>query len=134
MISFFDDLIKQWNLDLIIFAIVMLSGFFQERFLSGWKVSKDSRLSAALKTLIVSFLASSIYIFFSHRQLKGHGDGADVLIPWGKYFMTFFAATSVYDLLVRPFRRWLAKVTGEKDEEKTDGIPPPSGAGTILKP
>lgn len=118
MADFFDELIKKWNLDLIIFTIVLLSGFFQERFLPYWNLVKDSRLCAALKTLIVSLIASSVYIFFSYKQVKGSAEGAEVLIPWGKYFMTFFAATSVYDLLIRPLRRFIAKVTGEKEEVK----------------
>lgn len=115
--NFFDELIKTWNLDLIIVAIVLLSGLFQERFLGHWNIVKDARLCAAIKTLIVSLVASSIYIFFSYDQVKSGADGEEVLIPWGKYFISFFAATSLYDFVVRPFRKWIAKVTGEKDSD-----------------
>jgi hypothetical protein len=117
MNNFFEELLQTWNLDLIILVICLLSGFFQERYLSGWALVKDARLCAALKTLIVSLGASTIYIVISYNQMKGQADGAAVLVPWGKYFITFFTATSIYDLLIRPFRRWIAKVTGEKDED-----------------
>lgn len=115
--NFFDQLLQKWNLDLIIFTIVILSGFFQERFLTYWALVKDSRLNAALKTLVVSLAASTIYIIISYEQMKGAAQGAEVLVPWGKYFMTFFTATSIYDLIIRPIRKWISKVTGDKDTD-----------------
>lgn len=114
--DFINDLQQKWNIDLVIFLLVMLSGFFQERFLPYWNLVKDKRLCAALKTLIVSLGASTIYIVITYKQLKGEAEGGEVLIPWGKYFITYFMSTSIYDLLVRPFRKWLSKVTGEPIE------------------
>lgn len=114
--EFIDTLQQKWNIDLVIFLIVMASGFFQERFLPYWQLVKDQRLCAALKTLIVSFIASSVYIFIVYKQL--HSDkteGAEVIVPWGKYFITYFMSTSIYDLLVRPFRKWITKITGGDD-------------------
>lgn len=120
MIDFFVELQKSWNIDLMIFLIVMLSGFFQEKYLPHWKLVKDERLCAALKTLFVSFLASTIYIFIVYKEAKGQANatGAAVLLPWGKYFITYFAATSIYDLLIRPFRKWITKVTGDNQSPK----------------
>lgn len=117
--DFITDLQQKWNIDLAIVAIVILSGFFQERFLFVWKVAKDSRLNAALKTLIVSVLASSLYIFFAYKQSMAVQEDARVLIPWGKYFVSYFAATSLYDLIIRPIRRWIAKKTGEPTPPET---------------
>lgn len=117
--EFFDSLQQRWNIDLVIFLLVMLSGFFQERFLPYWNLVKDARLCAALKTLIVSFIASSIYIFIVYNQLHtDNNEGAEVMVPWGKYFITYFMSTSIYDLLVRPFRKWITKVTGGDDTTK----------------
>ncbi len=117
--DFINELQQKWNIDLIIFLIVMVSGFFQERFLPYWNLVKDPRLCAALKTLIVSFIAASIYIFIVYKQAHGEvKDGSEVLIPWGKYFITYFMSTSIYDLLVRPFRKWITKVTGGDDQPK----------------
>lgn len=118
--DFIEQLQDKWNIDLIIFLIVMASGFFQERYMSNWYIVKDARLCAALKTLLVSFVAATIYIFIVYKQAQGQGDGATVLIPWGKYFITYFMTTSIYDILVRPFRKWITKVTGGDDKTKTD--------------
>jgi hypothetical protein len=115
--EFIEQLQEKWNIDLVIFLIVMVSGFFQERYLSNWYIVKDARLCAALKTLIVSFVAGTIYIFIVYKQSKT--DGAEVLIPWGKYFITYFMTTSIYDILVRPFRKWITKITGDDDKIKT---------------
>lgn len=114
--DFIETLQQKWNIDLVIFLLVMLSGFFQERFLAHWNLTKDARLCAALKTLIVSFVVSTIYISIVYKQAHGQSDGAEVMIPWGKYFITYFASTSIYDLLVRPFRKWITKVTGADDK------------------
>lgn len=108
----------KFNLDVIIIAIVLLSGFFQERYLPEWKVAKDPRLCAALKTLFVSFIAGSIYIFLIYKQEKGVAEqGAKVLLPWVKYFISYFFATSLYDMVIRPFRKWIKAKTGDTDPE-----------------
>lgn len=117
--DFIQDLQTKWNIDLAIVAIVILSGFFQERFLFTWRLVKDNRLNAALKTLIVSVLASSLYIFFAYKQSLSVQSDVRVLIPWGKYFISYFAATSVYDIIIRPIRKWIAKKTGETPPPET---------------
>lgn len=114
--EFIETLQQKWNIDLVIFLLVMGSGFFQERFLGHWNITKDQRLCAALKTLIVSFIASTVYIFITYKQAHGGAEGTEVIVPWGKYFITYFMSTSIYDLLVRPFRKWITKVTGNDDD------------------
>lgn len=114
--NIFQDLLKEWNLDMVIVVIVILSGFFQERFLGGWKIVKDARLCAALKTLIVSIGVSTIWIVITYREMKGQANGAEVLIPWGKYFISFFTATSIYDFIIRPIKKWYDKKYGDKDD------------------
>lgn len=113
--EWYEYLKTQFNLDVIIVAIVLMSGFFQERLLPEWKVAKDPRLCAALKTLIVSFVAGSVYIFLVYKQEKAEADGAKVLLPWVKYFISYFFATSLYDMCIRPFRKWIQKKTGDVD-------------------
>lgn len=113
--EWFDYLKDTFNLDVIIIAIVLLSGFFQEKYLANWILVKDQRLCSGLKTLIVSFLAANIYIFLMYKQEKAESDGAKVLLPWVKYFISYFFATSLYDMVIRPFRKWITKKTGDTD-------------------
>lgn len=105
-LSFLDFL----HIDPMIVMLVICSGFFQEKYLCGSTWSKDSRRDAAYKTLVVSVLVSLIYILLFHLQDKS------VTIMWAKYFISYFVATSLYELLIRPFRKWLAKKTGDNDQ------------------
>jgi hypothetical protein len=102
------ELSSKWNIDLIIVAIVLLSGFFQERYLFMFYISKDSKHDQAIKTLLVSLVASIVYILLLYK-------GAE--IAWAKYFISYFAATSLYELLVKPFTKWIEKIN-EKTEIK----------------
>lgn len=115
--EWYDYLKDKWNLDIIIIAIVFLSGFFQEKYLIDFKWAKDARFDASLKTLVVSLIASSIYILLMYRDAKHQSDGAAVFIPYGKYFISFFMATSLYDMGIRPLRKWIKNKLGEKDTE-----------------
>jgi hypothetical protein len=110
------ELQTKWNIDIYIIAIVMLSGFFQEKYMCILKWSKDARLDAALKTLAVSLLVSSLYILITYRDAKRGSQDGKVFLPWGKYLITYFATTSLYDLAVRPFRKFLKKKFGDDDE------------------
>lgn len=117
--EWYDFLKEKFNLDVVIVAIVLLSGFFQERYLPQWNIAKDPRLCAALKTLLVSFVAGSIYIFLVYKQEKAEADGAKVFLPWVKYFVSYFFSTSLYDLVIRPLRKWIKKKVGDDTPDPT---------------
>jgi hypothetical protein len=116
--EWFDALRDKWNLDVIIIALVFLSGFFQEKYFIGWVWLKNARLDSSLKTLAVSFVVSSIYILILAKELKrANVDGATAFIPWGKYFISYFAATSMYDMLISPLRKFIKNKTGNTEPE-----------------
>lgn len=96
--------IIQWfsenlHIDFIIVLLVLSAGFFQSRYLSTWEITKDPKTASALRTLIVSMFASAIYLILLNP-------GKDT---FANYFVSYFAATSLYELLVRPFMNWLNK-------------------------
>lgn len=87
------------KLDVYIIGIVLLSGFFQKIYLKVWIISKDDSYNSALKTLIVSAVVSSVYIVLLKDPEKANN--------WAKYFISYFTATSAYELLISPFSDWL---------------------------
>jgi uncharacterized membrane protein len=97
----------EWNLDLIIMLIVIASGFFQDKYLRDWTLSKVNDTNGALKTLIVSGVVSVIYIILLYSN------DAFPKSVWAMYFISYFAATSFYELLIKPFRRFLEKKAEE---------------------
>ena len=86
--EWFDYLKDKWNLDIIIIAIVFLSGFFQEKYLCDTKWAKDARMDASIKTLAVSLIASSIYIILMYKDAKHSSTDGNVFLPWAKYFIS----------------------------------------------
>ena len=96
----------EWNIDLWILLIVILSGFFQKTYFQGFNLSKSGRYDEALKTLILSFFVGLIYLYLVYVQDRA----AD--IPWAKYFVSYFAATSIYELVINPIRQALIKKFG----------------------
>jgi len=115
--EWFDYLKDKWNLDVIVIILVFLSGFFQEKYLCEFKWAKDSRIDASIKTLAVSFIVSSVYIFLMFKELKRVAEDGKVLVPWAKYFISYFAATSLYDLGIRPLRKWIKKKIGDTESD-----------------
>jgi len=120
MEQLFEYLQKQWNIDLIIVALVFMSGLFQEKYIP-FELSKDKRLSNGLKTLILSAIVGLIYailVYYEERAAIRRSDKPDMaaVIPLKKYFVSYFAATSVYDMAVRPIRNWINKKLGNKEE------------------
>lgn len=96
------------SVDLWIMAIVLCSGFFQKRYFKGFKISKtDEGYDSALKTLALSLVISVIYICLLKDPDKASN--------WSKYFFSYFGATSLYELLIDPFIKWIKKVTGGTD-------------------
>lgn len=99
----FDIILNQ--IDFYIVCLVLASGFFQNRYLTGIVISKTNSLDSALKTLLVSFCVSAIYIMLIKNPEKSSN--------WAKYFLSYFFATSMYELLVDPFVNWIKKVTNK---------------------
>lgn len=100
--NFFDAFLDKF--DVWVVGIVLCSGFFQQKYLKGIVWSKDASYDSALKTLAVSAVASAIYIV-----LLKDPDSAN---NWAKYFVSYFGATSLYELLVQPFIRMIKRKTG----------------------
>lgn len=112
--EWYEYLTQKWNIDVIIVAIVFLSGLFQEKYFH-FELSKDKRYSNALKTLFLSLLVGVIYAFIVYHDAKvaaRNTPDVSVSIPLKMYFISYFAATSLYDMAVRPFRNWLNKKFG----------------------
>jgi hypothetical protein len=100
MQEFLDYIATKWNVDIIIVLIVLLSGFFQSSYLTIIELSKNPKTDSAWKTLTVSFVASMVWIIFTHKGSKDP-------LPLAKYFFSYFLATSLYELLINPFKNWI---------------------------
>jgi Na+/H+-dicarboxylate symporter len=90
-------------IDIIMIALVLLSGIFQNKYFSEWK------FNAAWKTLIVSFVFCSIYAAIYFIQ---HGNLKDMLMKW---FFSYVVATSLYELLMK---RFMKKLFPEEENTK----------------
>ena len=93
MNSFFDTFLS--NIDFIIVGLVLCAGFFQKQYFKGFRLSKDDSYDSALKTLMLSAIVSIIYIVLIKDPEKPKN--------WSMYFLSYFAATSLYELIVNPF-------------------------------
>jgi hypothetical protein len=94
----FFDIVSQ-HIDFVIVTIVLCSGFFGKIYLKGLVLTKDGGYDNALKTLIVSFIASTVYIVLIKDPEKPNN--------WAMYFLSYFFATSLYELLINPFVNWI---------------------------
>lgn len=108
MNNFFQSFLDKF--DVWVVGIVLCSGFFQSKYLKGFSWSKDSSYDSALKTLALSAVASALYIVLVKDPESGNN--------WAKYFVSYFAATSLYELLVGPFLKYIKKATGQDEEPK----------------
>ena len=116
--EWFDYLKDKWKLDIIIILLVFLSGFFQKKYLSSIKINKkDGRLDEGWKTLIVSLIISTLYIFITYKEAKRMSEDGTSFIPWGKYLISYFAATSLYDFGIRPLTNWIKRKTGDTEND-----------------
>lgn len=102
MNDFFQSLMDK--MDIYIVVIVLCAGFFQSRYFKGFTWSKDASYDSALKTLALSALVSVIYIWLIKDPEKASN--------WSKYFISYFAATSLYELLISKFVDWVKDKTG----------------------
>lgn len=97
--EFYQMLIEKLHLDLVIIALVIASGFFQETYLCGLRLAKDDRYDAALKTLIISAVVSATWVYLiSDTYIKSEV---------ARYFLSYVTATSAYEIVIRPIRKWL---------------------------
>lgn len=103
MSTFFDQLMNV--LDVVVVVLVLLSGFFQKKYFQGFKLSSNESYDSALKTLALSFAVSIIYIVLIKDPTRANN--------WSRYFLSYFAATSLYELLVSPFTKWLQSKFGQ---------------------
>lgn len=101
--NFFDSLMDK--IDVYIVVIVLCAGFFQSRYFKGFALSKDASYDSALKTLGLSAIASTAYIILAKNPA--------VATNWAKYFISYFAATSLYELLINPFTTWVKGKFGQ---------------------
>lgn len=101
MNTFLDTIMN--NVDWVIVIIVLCSGFFQNRYLAGFSWRQNAAHDSALKTLFVSFVASLLYILLIKNPENGKN--------WAMYFLSYFFATSLYELLVKPFVSWIQSKT-----------------------
>jgi hypothetical protein len=84
------------NIDWVIVLLVIASGYFQAAYM------KDLNFADALKTLLVSFVVSGIYLLLV-GDLTDKGSLA-------KYFFSYFIATSLYEILLKG---WTKKLIGD---------------------
>lgn len=101
--NFFDSLLDKF--DVWIVVLVLCSGFFQRMYLKGFYFSKDASYDSALKTLLVSAVVSVVYILLFKDPDKANN--------YAKYFVSYFGATSLYELLINPFVTWIKNKTGQ---------------------
>jgi hypothetical protein len=85
------------NIDWVIVLLVIASGYFQAAYL------KEVNLNDALKTLMVSFIASGFYLVLA-------GDLTNKA-SLAKYFFSYFIATSLYEILLKS---WTKKLIGDQ--------------------
>ena len=108
-----DYLEKTWNIDIYIVLIVLLSGFFQSSYLKGFKLSGDRGYDGALKTLLLSFIIGVTYVYLVYTSDKS------AVVPYGKYFVSYFATTSIYELVIDPFRKAIVKKFGSSENAQS---------------
>lgn len=87
----------QTNINPLVVLIVIAAGYFQRYYLTGWK------WSSSVKTLLVSFVASAAYLLLSTEVTK------EIL---ANYFFSFFMATSLYEIVLKPITKWLESKFG----------------------
>jgi hypothetical protein len=85
------------NIDWVIVILVIASGYFQNAYL------KDFDFADALKTLLVSFVVSGIYLLL----VGDLNDKASL----ARYFFSYFIATSLYEILLKS---WTKKLIGDQ--------------------
>lgn len=105
LLDYFKD---NLHIDPIIVLIVIASGFFSKRYLKGFAlVITDEKADDAFKTLLVSLIVSAVYL-------------ALIGLPremWAQYFISYFLATSLYEIIVRPISKVIKAMAGSKGKD-----------------
>lgn len=102
MIEFFESFSDK--IDIYIVVLVLLSGYFQKKYLCHWCWYKsDPTYDSTLKTLAVSAIVCTIYIWLLKDPEKANN--------WVKYFISYFMATSIYELIIDKFVSWVQEKT-----------------------
>ena len=99
---------EQLHIDGVIVLIVIASGFFQQKYLCGLRLSTDDKTDSALRTLVLSGAVVAIMLFLT-------GAGKDDIWP---AFLSYFLATSFYELIVRPITKFIKKNLDDDDSTK----------------
>lgn len=108
MEKFLDDILG--HIDWIVVVIVLCSGFFQKNYIKKPVLSKDEGYNSALKTLVLSAIFSVAYTLLAKNP--------DNPINWSQFFFSYVFSTSLYEILVAPFTRWLMKISGTKPPDQ----------------
>lgn len=88
----------------VIVIIVIAAGYFQNIYTKLWKITADGKTNSALKTLIISGFVVTIMLLLK---------GANKAEIWDA-FLSYFVATSFYELILRP----VSKIFKKTDEGK----------------
>lgn len=87
----------------VIVLIVIAAGYFQNSYTKDLHLSKDDKTNSALKTLLISGLVVSIMLVFQQAKRDEIWDA----------FLSYFLATSFYELLVRPITKFIQSKIGD---------------------
>lgn len=88
----------------VIVIIVIAAGYFQNKYLKLWVITKDDKTNSALRTLAVAGFVVSVKLLL---------EGANKVQIWDA-FLSYFVATSFYELILRP----VSKIFKKEDEGK----------------
>lgn len=104
----FQQLFQQY-VDIPLAVLIVVSAYFFRKFLCNNILPK---VRMEHKVLLWATLVSVIYYFTLQKT------GVVEQRPAVIYFITYFFATSFYELLFQPLERWIRKTTGSNEEVK----------------
>lgn len=103
----FQQLFEQY-VDVPLALLIVVSAYFFRKFLCN-NILPEIRMEH--KVLLWATLVSVIY-YFTLQQT-----GVIEKKPPVIYFITYFFATSFYELIFQPLERWVKKMTGNNDDK-----------------
>lgn len=89
----------------VIVLIVIAAGYFQNSYTKDLHLSKDDKTNSALKTLLISGLVVTIMLLFQNPGREQIWEAC----------LSYFLATSFYEILVRPITKAIQKKIGSDD-------------------
>lgn len=105
----FQQLFQKY-VDTSLAVLIVVSAYFFRKYLCDYFLPK---VNMAHKVLLWATLVSIIYYFTLQKT------GVVEQRPAVIYFITYFFATSFYELLFEPLAKWVKKVTGSDDKQTT---------------